>query len=295
MTKIPSDSSDKNSRLTADELLESARELKRQTQAIANKRGEKPRNKISETLHSVDENLSYFRKLLYTCKETYLGLMDRFGKPLVSLLGPLLRWLFSTYRRFWNRYSYYTDRATGERVFSRKRSSLVIGLSIAVASIFTPTALGDAVRFATTEPVFDAFLMSISKKTELFYLNNSQEIDPEANEHAVRGCRTMGQCTENDAIYFRVKPRLSHDIWKLIVYGNPIYVPDHVIAPIAPGVNRCEVTYYGYRMTSSWISRLLRSFQVYPTMLETNCTAVTADIIEGQQKGIAPVDSSTDK
>ena len=75
----------------------------------------------------------------------------------------------------------------------------------------------------------------------------------------------------------RVKPRLAHDFWKLVNYGNPFYVPDHVVAPIAPGVNQCQVTYYGYRMTSSWISRLLRSLEFYPVMLEANCRYIGAE------------------
>jgi hypothetical protein len=81
-----------------------------------------------------------------------------------------------------------------------------------------------------------------------------------------------------DAAYFRVQPRLAHDVWKLVAYGNPVYVPDHIVAPIAPGLNECHVTYYGYRMTSSWIARILRSLQFYPTMLEAKCT-----YLRGQQ------------
>jgi hypothetical protein len=114
--------------------------------------------------------------------------------------------------------------------------------------------------------------MLVSKHTEEFFLNHSEEIDPLGNIHSVRGCRHRGECTEADAVYFRILPRLSHDIWKLFVHENPLYVPDHVVAPIAPGVNKCEVTYYGYRVTSSGIARLLRSLEVYPTLLEANCT-----------------------
>jgi len=147
--------------------------------------------------------------------------------------------------------------------------------------------LGDAVRFFTMEPLIDGVLITFTKKVETFYLNNSQEVDPEANVHSVRGCKHAGQCSEKDAVYFKVLPRLSHDVWKLVTYGNPIYVPDHVVAPIAPGVNKCEVTYYGYRMTSSWIARLMRSFQLYPTMLEATCVSLGV-------KEVAPIVLSPD-
>jgi hypothetical protein len=149
---------------------------------------------------------------------------------------------------------------------------VVVVVTVLALSIFTNTWLGSAVRFFTVEPVVDGVLIGLSKRTETFYLTQSDEIDPENNIHSVRGCRKRGECAEVDAAYFRVQPRLSHDIWKLLMYGNPVYVPDHIVAPIAPGLNECHVTYYGYRMTSSWIARVLRSLQFYPTMLEAKCT-----------------------
>jgi hypothetical protein len=148
----------------------------------------------------------------------------------------------------------------------------VVIATVLALSVFTNTWLGSAVRFFTVEPVVDGVLIGLSKRTETFYLSQSDEIDPENNIHSVRGCRKRGECAEVDAAYFRVQPRLSHDIWKLWMYGNPVYVPDHIVAPIAPGLNECHVTYYGYRMTSSWIARVLRSLQFYPTMLEAKCT-----------------------
>jgi hypothetical protein len=135
----------------------------------------------------------------------------------------------------------------------------------------TPTWPGEAIRFVTYEPLMDGFLMALTYRTEVYYLNSTEELDPANNVHSVRGCHYAGECAEHDAVYFRVRPRLSHDIWKLILYGNPIYVPDHIIAPIAPGVNECHVTYYGYRLTASYIARLVRSMQIYPTMLEASC------------------------
>lgn len=259
-----------------DELLNEAETLKRRADFRANKKqaasSQNTATEILESLSSVKENLSYFRRLLYSIKEGYLGFHERFLAPLWKILGPALRRIARLYGRIWNRFAYKTDKATAERVLSRARAGVVVGITFAFLAALTPTRTGDAVRFVTVEPVFDGILMAVSMKTETFYLNHAEEIDPEANEHAVRGCKHEGLCTERDAAYFRIKPRLSHDIWKLIRQGNPIYVPDHVVAPIAPGVNKCEVTYYGYRVTSSWISRLLRSFQIYPTMLEAGCT-----------------------
>lgn len=226
---------------------------------------------IHETLQSVSENLSYLRRVLVHAKEMYLGVHERFFRPVWDFIKPPLKFISRIYRRIWNRWAYVTNSQTGERILSRRKSSLLIGCTFLFVAAFTPTSIGDAVRFVTIEPVMDGFLILASKKSETFFLNNSEEIDHFRNIHAVRGCRIEGMCSEKDAVYFRVKPRLAHDVWKFIEYGNPIYVPDHVVAPIAPGVNKCKVTYYGYRMTSSWISRLIRSFQIYPTMLEASC------------------------
>lgn len=231
---------------------------------------------LIETSQSIADNLSFFRRLLYNIKEGYLGFHQKFLVPLWTIFGPVLTRAGRLYGRFWNRFVYRTSKATGERELSRARAGIAVALTIAALSIFTPTYLGNAVRFVSIEPFFDGFLMLVSKRVDTFYLNSTEEVDPDGNVHSVRGCRREGQCSELDAVYFRIKPRLSHDMWKLINTGNPIYVPDHVVAPIAPGVNRCEVIYYGYRMTSSWISRLLRSLEVYPIMLDAKCTYIGA-------------------
>lgn len=254
----------------ADALLEQAKKLTKQQLARPNSK-----SSIEETLENiqkVNESVSRVRRFFRYCRETFLGIYERFIGPIFSFVGPPFEWMWQRYKKVWNRYVFVPDPKGGEPVLSRSRSSILVGLTVCVLSIFTPTSLGDAVRFVTVEPIADTVLILATKKTETFYLNNSEEIDHEENIYAVRGCKHDGQCTEKDAAYFRVRPRLAHDLWKLWTYGNPIYVPDHVVAPIAPGVNRCEVTYYGYRMTSSWISRLIRSLQVYPTMLEASCT-----------------------
>ncbi len=262
--------SGKDAKSDINNLLEEAKRLQKRVSPAAKEGGQKTDS--AGLVKSIADDLNFFRRTIVNIKETALGFYERFIKPVWDFIGPCFNWIFKIYGRVWNKYACTVNKETGERLVSRKRSSLLIGVTILFLAAFTPTGLGSAVRFVTVEPVFDGILMLLSKRTETFYLNNSEEIDPERNVHSVRGCKMEGLCSEKDAAYFRIMPRLSHDIWKLIEYGNPIYVPDHVVAPIAPGVNRCEVTYYGYRMTSSWISRMLRSFELYPTMLETSCT-----------------------
>jgi hypothetical protein len=164
---------------------------------------------------------------------------------------------------------------SGEKTFSKKRASAMLAATFALASAFTPTIVGEAVRFMTVEPAVDAASMMLTLRKDTFYLSESQELDPAHNMHQVKGTRVEDGRSTADAVYFRVRHRLSHDVWNMAVHGNPNYVTDHVVAPIAPGINKCEVTYYGYRMSSSWTSRMMRSLEIYPTMLEAKCNSIT--------------------
>ncbi len=253
-------------KVRADELLDEARTLAARAKLRQNAEPSKEKNTPSLT-----EELRFFRRTLINIREGWAAFYRTFLKPVWFVFGPPVRWVARKYSALWKRFAYRTG-SSGERELSRTRAGAIMLLTAAFVLAFTPTRIGDSIRFVTIEPISDAFFMTVSLRTETFYLNNSQEVEPEQNIHAVRGCHQSGMCNEHDAVYFRVRPRLSHDVWKLLTHGNPIYVPDHVVAPIAPGVNRCEVTYYGYRITSSWIARLLRTFQVYPIMLEASCT-----------------------
>jgi hypothetical protein len=232
---------------------------------------------LVDSIRELNENVSFIRRTVSATRTVIAGLLSTIVYPVWRVLRPPVTWLAGLYLSLWNRFAYSVDRSTGERKLSRVRSSIVVVATVCALSVFTNTWLGSAVRFFTVEPVVDGVLIGLSKRTETFYLSQSDEIDPENNIHSVRGCRKRGECAEVDAAYFRVQPRLSHDIWKLWMYGNPVYVPDHIVAPIAPGLNECHVTYYGYRMTSSWIARVLRSLQFYPTMLEAKCTYLGSD------------------
>ena len=227
---------------------------------------------IADAIQELNENLTFFRRSVKSIRVVVGGLTTNVFGPVWRLIKPPVLLVCRLYLTFWNRWAYSTDKKTNERVLSRTRSSTVVIVTVLFLSIFTNTGIGSAVRFVTVEPLVDAVLIGLSKRTAVFFLTQSDEIDPENNVHSVRGCRKRGECAEVDAAYFRVQPRLAHDVWKLLVYGNPVYVPDHIVAPIAPGLNECHVTYYGYRMTSSWIARILRSLQFYPTMLEAKCT-----------------------
>jgi len=281
------DKENKNQSEEIERLLSEAKKLQAlSTGSTSQKQSEL--NRTLETLKSIGEDLNFFRRSLINAREGFMGFYEHILRPLGEVIGPPFVLVARIYKKIWYRFAYVTNQNTQERSLSRRRSGIVLTITLFFLLMLTPTGLGNAIRFVTTEPLTDGVLLLTSLQTETFYLNNSEEIDPEANIHSVRGCRSEGLCEEQDAAYFRVRPRLSHDVWKFIKYRNPIYVPDHVVAPIAPGVNKCSVTYYGYRMTSSWIARLLRSLQFYPTMLEASCTYIGS----GREQVSAPAAQS---
>jgi len=267
-----------------DSLKERAQKLEEEAESFSRRMKAKGRKKVPSRSDSSDgtqqaekvsilEELGALSRFVKSTRNAMGGFWDKVIEPVYSIVAPPIVWIFNKYAAVWNRFAY---KGEGEqRVVSRSRSGILIALTLGVLLAFTPTKAGEFIRFFTVEPVIDGFMMLGSKETEEYFLNHTEEIDPDYNMHSVRGCNTLGQCREEDSVYFRVKPRLSHDIWKLVNHGDPFYIPDHVVAPIAPGVNRCQVTYYGYRMTTSWISRLMRSMQVYPVMLEADCEFIT--------------------
>lgn len=259
----------------AEELLREALALEHnatlQKKSPTEVKEDSPLHQITEAAHTIT---SAARKVGYT-KEFILGVHERVTAPMWRIFSPLFGWIIKWYSKVWNRFVFVKAQGSENRKFSRPRATLLFLATIAAVFALTPTKTGRIVRFFTVEPVIDGVMILVSMRTEQFYLNNSEEVDPDENIHAVRGCSVEGKCSETEAVYFRVAPRLAHDIWKLVTHGNPVFVPDHVVAPIAPGVNRCDVTYYGYRMTSSWISRVVRALQIYPTMVEASCEMVS--------------------
>ena len=112
---------------------------------------------------------------------------------------------------------------------------------------------------------WQAGLMAVTMKHEEVFLTSAEEIDPEGEVHAIRGCRSI-PCSEADATYFRVRSTWMHDGYALLKRGHMFY-PEEVAGVVAPGVNRCQVTSYGIRMRA-----LMRGWGIYPDMLNAVCT-----------------------
>lgn len=174
--------------------------------------------------------------------------------------GPLgwvarrIRGLWRWYKRaIWDRYA-----RNKEGRITQKRAATTFAATLLVLWVL-PSVIGATLQGG---------LMALTMKREQVYLTQSEEIDPDNEVFNVRG-NTKPVSTPENALYYRVRPTLAHQLHSYAVYHTPFYAED--IASIAPGLNRCEVVSYGFRMRM-----LVRGWGIYPDMLWSSCTPVEA-------------------
>lgn len=159
-------------------------------------------------------------------------------------LGQFGRW----YRiRIWTRYA-----RNAEGRLTKKRVTATV-LATLLAIWITPSIVYAA---------WQGTLMATTWEDEELYLTAAEEVGDDI--HSVRGCRKI-PCSESDAIYFRVRTSLMHNLYALADHGSVFY-PDYTASVVAPGVNRCDVTSYGFR-----VKALMRGWDIYPDMLDATC------------------------
>lgn len=263
-----------------DELLEKARRMQEQTGgAQTGGKIEGAGDVISETVkdlkavkasvEATQQTIKEASRAWTVVRESALGFYHNIYKPVAEFLSPYLGWIGRGYKKLWNKVCYKEDPETGEFKLDRKRAGAMLLATMTAVTALTPTTMGGWVRDGigeVAEPVVDSVRMATTYESkETLYLSDSKETFPAQDIHSVKGCKSV-ECGEEDGVYFYVKPSILHNAWNWAVKGNPMYIPDHVVAPIAPGVNKCEVTSYGVR----W--RVARWLQAYPVLLEAKCT-----------------------
>ena len=157
--------------------------------------------------------------------------------------------------RVWDRFARDAQGKT-----TAKRAGFTL-LGTLVALWLLPGFIGSAVQ--------GALMATTWQGEETVYLIDSQEIDPDGDVHAIRGCRSL-PCTESNSLYFRVRPDLAHTLYSLLAQGDFFY-PDLTASVVTPGLNRCTVTSYGVRM------RVLRGWGYYPDLLNATCTPLSEE------------------
>lgn len=187
----------------------------------------------------------------------------RWLSPVFGFLERPVGWLWFQYRRLWD-FVVYTEK-DGQRRFSKIRGAAMILWTIGSLwgawHIVLPT-LWDAGWYAATARV-----------NETVYLTDSQEIYPDDNIHAVKGCEAL-PCSDQNTIYFRVRPQYFHHLWSMVHEGSPftLFFPDFIAPAVAPGLNKCKITSYGIRLKF-----LMRNLDIYPDLLAAECVVVSKE------------------
>lgn len=110
-------------------------------------------------------------------------------------------------------------------------------------------------------------LYFLTRRSELIYLNQSEEIYPEDNIHSVKGCEELS-CNPETTVYFHITPRFFHHVWSVLNTGHLFY-PD-LVAAASPAVpTECRVISYGFR-----VKYFMNNFDWYPYALRINCEVV---------------------
>ncbi len=177
--------------------------------------------------------------------------------PVMRPLYRLARWAWGRYRALWDAAVYRKDEH-GVRRFVKTRAGLMVTATVVCFYLFTHVV----------ELAWHTCLYAITAdRDESVYLISSQEIFPDRNIHAVRGCDAL-PCTEQNSIYFRVRPTTFNHIWSLID-RRTIFFPDYVAAAAPQGIAKCTITSYGIRI--KLVMRVIQDLDWYPDILAISC------------------------
>lgn len=176
----------------------------------------------------------------------------------VRVLGPIQRTLFSGlfavlrwYRRLWDRSVY--DKHGG---LVYRRAGVMVTLTI----------VGIIVAKTLVVLTFQTVFYFTTYNDEQVYLIQSEEIFPDDNIWAVRGCDTK-RCDWSTSIYYRIRPTLFNHLWSIVHNGN-LFLPDVIGSSVPTGMTECRVVSYGIRVKS-----LMKYWEIYPDGLSIECDA----------------------
>ena len=159
-------------------------------------------------------------------------------------LAIFLRW----YKNLWVR---LTHNKYDEFVYKR---GVAMVAGTVVAAVVIPWTLA---------VILDSGYYLATHKKESIYLIQSEEIFPEDNIWAVRGCYNQN-CDSESSLYYRIKPSMFNHLWSLS-HGDGIFLPDAIGSSVPTGLTKCEVDSYGIRL------RILMTFNIYPSVLKIMC------------------------
>lgn len=189
--------------------------------------------------------VTFWAKFYYQLASAAGWVWQHLARPLVRPFWRAMRWAWRKYAELWAWW------VAGSRVRGAMMILTTVWLVYAMPNLIE--LLADTVLYAFT-----------ARTNEHVYLTMSQEIVPDRNVHSVRGCETL-PCTDQDSIYFRVRPTLFNHAWSLVHHGT-IFFPDFVAAAAPAVTTRCVITSYGVR-----VKLIMRGLDVYPDILAISC------------------------
>lgn len=192
-----------------------------------------------------------FKAFVHTVLSVLATIWGLIRAPFV-FLSPFFSKIFRWYRKIWVKYTY---NKYDEFVYKKGVATALVTLAcLVIIPMILCFLLRTGYYFATC-------------KKERIYLIQSEEIYPDDNVWAVRGCYHEN-CDSDTSLYYRIEPSLFHQTWNIINHGN-IFLPDAIGASVPTGLTQCEVVSYGLRL------RILMTFNIYPNILQINCEGDT--------------------
>jgi hypothetical protein len=181
-----------------------------------------------------------------------------------SPVGAFLKKIARPYKWLWNKTSAKAYESKWARGLARLGRAYLLAWTVAALPFSSDTLGVEQARYITSEPVYDGTRMAVfGVQTDTLYLNSVTEVDHKNEIFTVKGCKDYGDCDDKNSVFFRVEPRLMHQMWKWFNKGNPFFIPGQEVAPITSGAApfAYEVQSYGAR----W--RFAKYFQAYPEIL----------------------------
>lgn len=208
-----------------------------------------------QVLHET-QVIARFLRFLYQLAHGLVWFYEKVVQRITRPLFNAARWAYYRYRELWDWWVYTK---TGH--FSRVRAGALVTTTVAACYVIPWLVINSLLL------TWDAGLFLTTAKYEDTYLTFSQEIYPEYDIHSVKGCEKL-PCDDQNAIYYRVRPHYFHHMWSVWKHGSLFY-PDFVSAAVPPGVSRCRVLSYGFR-----IKLLIKQFDIYQDLLEISCVQI---------------------
>lgn len=190
------------------------------------------------------ESIKHYLQIILTFVSTVWNLI----KPPCVFIGGKIAVVCAWYKTQWVK---FTHNKYDEFVYKR---GVTMAAATLAAVIIIPSVVG---LFLQT-----GYYLATHKK-ESIYLIQSEEIYPDENIWAVRGCYNQN-CDSESSLYYRIKPSVFHHLWS-IGHNGTIFLPDTIGSSVPTGLTRCEVDSYGIRM------RVLMTFNIYPSVLKIMC------------------------